>query len=110
VIKRLSCFEEICPSELDRTEDEDQNDQDLMLPMTPISQLIFMEVAEIDEALGQQSPATGSKTAGASMSSQPAAAEFISTFAEMAQKSESQRQLLRSKNEGQEASSQPHFV
>ena len=41
VIKRLSCFEEICPSELDRMGDEDQNEQDLMLPMTPISQLIL---------------------------------------------------------------------
>ena len=80
--------------------------------MTPISQLIFKGApnAGNDEALEQSSPATGSKTAGASMSSQPAAAEFISTFAEMAQKSESQRLLLRSKNEGQEASSQPHFV
>ena len=110
MIKRLSCFEEICPSELDRTEDEDQNDQDLMLPMTPISQLIFMEAAQNDEALEQQSPATGSKTAGASMSSQPAAAGFISTFAEMAQKSESQRLLLRSQNGGEEADSQPHLV
>ena len=51
VVKRLSCFEEICPSELDRTEYEDQNDKDLMLPMTPISQLILMEAAENDEAL-----------------------------------------------------------
>jgi len=93
IIKRLSCFEEICPSELDRNDDEDHNDdQDLMLPTTPISKLIFKGAAgEIDEALEQQqSPATtgGSKTTGAaaSMPSKAAAADagFISTFAELA--------------------------
>ena len=71
IIKRLSCFEEICPSEID------EYDEQVQLPMTPISHSNGTE--DMEGLLSTRLSLDASKDTNAARGS-----KFIWTFAEMA--------------------------